>query len=48
MREAKTPWSRRLADNQRVSLIRATKTNATPSRLFVDFLFVDNGEQIDS
>jgi hypothetical protein len=48
MRAAKTPWSRRLADNQRVSLIRATKTNATPSRLFVDFLFVDNGEQIDS
>ena len=31
-----------LPDNQRASLIRATKMNAASSRLFVDFLFVDN------
>jgi hypothetical protein len=28
-------------DSQRASLIRATKMNAAPPRLFVDFLFVD-------
>jgi hypothetical protein len=37
-----------LLDNQRASLIRATKMNAATSPLFVDFLFVDNGGQIDS
>jgi hypothetical protein len=37
-----------LVDNQRASLIRATKMNSAPSRLFVDFLFVDNSVQIDS
>ena len=37
-----------LADNQRASVIRATKMNAAPNRLFVDFLFVDNSVQIDS
>ncbi len=37
-----------LADNQRALLIRATKMNAASSRLFVDFLFVDNRVQIDS
>jgi hypothetical protein len=35
-------------DNQRASLIRATKMNAAPGRLFVDFLFVDNSVDIDS
>jgi hypothetical protein len=37
-----------LPDNQRASSILATKMNAAPSRLFVDFLFVDNSGQIDS
>ena len=31
-----------LLDTQRALLIRATKMNAATSRLFVDFLFVDN------
>jgi hypothetical protein len=35
-------------DNQRALPIRATKMNATASRLFVDFLFVDNSGQNDS
>jgi hypothetical protein len=34
-----------LVDNQRASLIRAIKMNAAASRLFVDFLFVDNSGQ---
>jgi len=29
-------------------MIRATKMNAAPGRLFVDFLFVDNSVDIDS
>jgi hypothetical protein len=37
-----------LPDNQRASLIRATKMSAAPGRLFVDFLFVDNSVDIDS
>jgi len=37
-----------LPDKKRASPIRATKMNAAPSRLFVDFLFVDNSGQIDS
>ena len=37
-----------LPDNQRASMIRATKINAAPGRLFVDFLFVDNSGQNDS
>jgi hypothetical protein len=32
-----------LVDNQRASAIRATKMNAAPIRLFVDFLFVGYG-----
>jgi hypothetical protein len=35
-----------LPDNQRASLIRATKMNAAPSRLFVDFLLVDNSGKL--
>jgi hypothetical protein len=35
-------------DNQRALPIRATKMNAAASRLFVDFLFVDNSGQNDS
>jgi len=31
-----------LLDTQRALLIRATEMNAATSRLFVDFLFVDN------
>jgi hypothetical protein len=34
-------------DNQRASLIRATKMNTALNRLFVDFLFVDNSVQIE-
>ena len=37
-----------LVDNQHASVIRATKMNAAASRLFVDFLFVDNSRQNDS
>src|ERR1700748_1120499 len=37
-----------LPDNRRALLIRATKMNAAPGRLFVDFLFVDNSVDIDS
>ena len=37
-----------LVDNQRASLIRATKMNAAASRLFVDSWFVDNSGQNDS
>jgi hypothetical protein len=40
--ESQTAVESALVDNQRSSLIRATKMNAAPSRLFVDFLFVDN------
>ena len=35
-------------DNQRALPIRATKMNAAASRLFIDFLFVDNSGQNDS
>ena len=37
-----------LPDDQRASPIRATKMNAAPGRLFVDFLFVDKSVYIDS
>jgi hypothetical protein len=42
MSEAKNAVKSALVDNQRASLIRATKMNAASARLFVDFLFVDN------
>jgi hypothetical protein len=42
MREAKDAVESTLVNNQRALLIRATKMNAAPHRLFVDFLFVDN------
>jgi hypothetical protein len=48
MKEAKNAVESALLDNQRAPLIRATKMNAAPSRLFVDFLFVDNNAKIDS
>jgi hypothetical protein len=48
MREAKDAVESALVDKQRASPIRATKMNAAPHRLFVDFLFVDNSVQIDS
>ena len=35
-------------DNQRALPIRATKMNAAASRLFIDFLLVDNSGQNDS
>jgi hypothetical protein len=37
-----------LPDNRRAFPIRATKMNATRSRLFVNFLFVDDSGKIDS
>jgi hypothetical protein len=48
MKEARNAVESAPADNQRASPIRATKMNATSSRLFVDFLFVGYGGKIDS
>jgi hypothetical protein len=48
MKEAKDAVESALVDNQRASLIRATKMSAAACRLFVDFLFVDSSAQIDS
>jgi hypothetical protein len=48
MKEAKDAAESALADNQRASLIRATKMNAAACRLFIDFLFVASSAQIDS
>jgi hypothetical protein len=48
MKEAKDAVESALVDNHRASLIRATKMSAATNRLFVDFLFVYNGLQIDS
>jgi hypothetical protein len=48
MKQARDAVELASVDNQRASLIRATKMNAASSRLFIDFLFVDNCGQIDS
>jgi hypothetical protein len=48
MKQARNASELASVDNQRASLIRATKMNAASSRLFVDFLFVGNSEQTDS
>jgi hypothetical protein len=48
MEGSQTAVESALPDNQRASLIRVTKMNAAPGRLFVDFLFVDNSVHIDS
>jgi hypothetical protein len=48
MKQARNAAELASVDNQRASLIRATKMNAASSRLFIDFLFVDNCGQIDS
>jgi len=48
MKQAKDAVESARVDNQRASPIRSTKMNATPSPLFVDFLFVDNNVKIDS
>jgi hypothetical protein len=37
-----------VTNKKRAPLIRATKMNVAPGRLFVDFLFVDNHTKIDS
>jgi len=43
--EPKAPVKLAPVDIQRDLLIRATKMNGAPRRLFVDFLFVDNSGQ---
>jgi hypothetical protein len=48
MREANNAVESALPDNRCAFLIRATKMNGARRRLFVDFLFVDGGRQIDS
>jgi hypothetical protein len=48
MKEAKSAVESAPLDNQRAAMIRATKINAVPKRLFVDFLFVGKGALIDS
>jgi hypothetical protein len=48
MKEARNAVESAPADNQRASLIRATKMNVPSSRLFVDFLFVGRGRRVDS
>src|ERR1700745_3037330 len=47
MKEAKGAAESAPADNQRASLIRATKMSAA-CRLFIDFLFVASSAKIDS
>jgi hypothetical protein len=48
MKEAKNAAESALLDNQRAAMIRATKMNAAPRRLFVDFLFVALIDSISS
>jgi hypothetical protein len=48
MQRARSAVESALPNNQRAAPIRATKMNAAPQRLLVDFLFVDNSGQSDS
>jgi hypothetical protein len=48
MQRAKSAVESALLNSHRGVLIRATKMNVAPPGLFVDFLFVDNCEEIDS
>jgi hypothetical protein len=48
MEEARDAVESVFTDIQRAPLIRATKMNVAASRVFVDFLFVDNGVRLDS
>jgi hypothetical protein len=43
--QPEAPVESALPDIQRAPLIRATKMNAAPADVFVDFLFVDNNVQ---
>jgi len=48
MKKAKAAVESASVDKKRAPLIRATKMNAAPGRLFVDFLFVGDETHADS